>query len=94
MDKLVIPIEFMKIGYIWAIPMVITYFLTIRVKKQYAKPILYLMKMLSYLGLAGLMWKYYQTKIEIDVVSAFTFIFCCLEAADNFISLMSILVEN
>lgn len=92
MSNLMIPVKFMKLGYI-VIPIMVIYIIMSFVKNQVVKGILYLLKALAYFGLAYFMWKFYDGKEQIDVISSFTFIFCCFESADNVISLLSIPIE-
>ena len=94
MDKLMLPIEFVKIGYVIVIPLLIVFLLMSVVRNQVVKCILYIAKAFAYFGLAFVMWKFYQNREQIDVVSAFTFIFCCFECMDNIISILSILINN
>lgn len=93
MDNIMIPVEFMKIGYVVAIPLIVTYFVTVLVKNDMVKFFFCFLKTVVYFTLAYFMWKYYQGKDQIDIISAFTFIFCCFESADNLISLLSIPIE-
>lgn len=94
MDKLLIDAEFMRIGYALAIPLIFIYFLTVIIKNQMVKWFFSFFKMLAYFGLAYAMWIYYKDAKTVDIVSAFTFIFCCLESADNFISCISMPIEH
>ena len=90
MDAIMLPVEFMKLGYIFIPAFVLFFALDIAIKNQFAKALLVLLKAFAYGGLAILMWKYYQGKEQIDIISAFTFIFCCFEAADNAVSFFAI----
>lgn len=93
MDNLMIPVEFMKVGYVVATALIALYFFTVFVKNEFTKFIMYFFKFLAYFGLAYFMWEFYKTREGIDIVSAFTFIFCCIESADNIISFLSIPIE-
>lgn len=93
MNDLMISVVFIKIGYVVAIPLIVLYIATLFVENQVVKCTLYFCKSLAYFELAHYMWKYYSGKEQIDIISAFTFIFCCFESADNFISLLSVPIE-
>ena len=90
MDNIMFPVEFMKIGYALTVPLLFVFLLISFVRNQLIKCTLYFVKAAAYFGLAFFMWKFYCNKEQIDVVSAFTFIFCCFECADNIVSLLSI----
>ena len=93
MNNVMISTEFIKIGFTLAVPLIVIYIAMSFVENQLIKFTLYFLKALAYFGLAWFMWKYYNGKEQIDIISAFTFIFCCFESADNFISLLSIPIE-
>jgi len=94
MNDVMLPIEVMRLGYGLIPVLVILYAITIFVKNDLVKALIYFFKAFAYCGLAFLMWKYYQGKEQIDIISAFTFIFCCFEGTDNILSLISIPVEK
>lgn len=93
MNDIMLPTEFMKIGFTMAVPLIILYIVISFVENQVVKCTLYFLKSLAYFGLAWFMWKYYNGKEQMDIISAFTFIFCCFESADNLISLLSVPIE-
>lgn len=92
MSNIMLPVEFMKIGYV-VVPLIVIYILMSFVKNQVVKCVLYFFKASAYFGLAYFMWIFYSGKEQIDVISAFTFIFCCFESLDNLISLLSVPIE-
>ena len=77
MSNIMLPIEFVKFGYIFIPVFGFVFVLGIFVENQFVKVLLHILKFFAYGGLAFLMWKFYQGKEQIDIVSAFTFIFCC-----------------
>lgn len=93
MDNLMLPVEFMKVGFAISIPLLVIFVLISFVRNQVVKCILCLCKAMAYLGLAFLMWKFYCDKEQVDVVSAFTFIFCCFESVDNIVFILSVPIE-
>lgn len=92
MNDWMLPVEFMQLGYI-VIPLIVIYIFMSFVKNQVVKCVLYFLKALAYSTLAYFMWKFYAGKEQIDTISAFTFIFCCFESADNLVSLLSVPIE-
>lgn len=94
MGEMMLPVEFMKLGYIFIPVFLVLFVMEMFVKIQYVKMILLFLKALAYGGLAFLMWKFYQGKPQIDIISAFTFIFCCFEASDNLLSLIYIPINE
>lgn len=92
MSNIMLPVEVMKIGYV-VVPLIVIYILVSFVKNQVVKCVLYFLKASAYFGLAYYMWRFYGEKEQIDAISAFTFIFCCFESADNLISLLSVPIE-
>jgi hypothetical protein len=93
MNDILIPVEVIKIGYTLAIPLIVLYIVIAFAENQVVKCAIYFLKSLAYFILAWVMWKYYNGKENIDIISAFTFIFCCFESVDNAISLISIPIE-
>lgn len=93
MSDILIPVEFLKMGYTLAFPLIALYLVISFVENQVVKCVIYFFKSLAYFGLAWVMWKYYNGKEQIDIISAFTFIFCCFESVDNVISLISVPIE-
>lgn len=92
MDNIMIPVKYMEIGYVF-IPLFIGIFLWDKfAKSQFAKAFILSFKVMVYAGLAYLMWKFYQGKEQIDLISVFTFVFCCFEAIDNMVSLLCLRV--
>lgn len=94
MSDIQLPIEFMKVGFVIAVPLLALYFVLLFVKNQLVKCVIYICKMFAYAALAWIMWSFYKNRETIDIISAFTFIFCCFESIDNFISFISIPIEN
>lgn len=94
MDNIVIPVEFMRVGYGFVGPLLIIFFSMSFVRNQIVKCTLYFFKAVAYFGLAFLMWKFYCDKEQIEIVSAFTFIFCCFECVDNVVSLLSVPINH
>lgn len=90
MEKIMLPVQFMKYGYIFIPAFIIFFIMEVLTNSQILKEVLLLLKTLAYAGLGYVIWKFYQGKQEIDVMTAFTFIFCCFEAVDNFFSLILI----
>jgi len=94
MESIMLPIDFMKWGYAFIPMLIVAYLLTMFFTGNLVKAFLYVMKAMAYGGLAYFMWKHYQGLQQIDVISGFTFIFCCYEATDNLFSLIAIPVEK
>lgn len=93
MDNIMLPVEFMKIGYVLIPVLLMVHIFALFCKSKVVKAIMYLLKAVAYGGLAYFMWIFYQGSMQIDMISAFTFIFCCFEGADNLFSLISMPFE-
>ena len=93
MNDIQLSIHFMKIGAVMVVPLIVTYLVLAIVKNSLIKCIVYFLKVIAYVGLALIMWNFYKNKDTIDIISLFTFTFCCFESVDNLISLISIPIE-
>lgn len=85
MSDIMITVDFMKNGWVLAIPLAIVGILTYLFNNKWIEWFFALLKTFFYGALAIFMWKYVGIKelVEIDIVTAFTFVFCCIECGDN-----------
>lgn len=93
MNNIMLPVEVMKLGSVILLPLFVVFLILLIIKNNVVKFVLHFFKMAAYFGLAYYLWWYYKNEDQIDIISTFTFIFCCYEGLDNLISWISILVD-
>lgn len=95
MEELKISVEFMKGGVVLAIPLVFLGLLMHVVKNRLIEFFFTLLKVFYYGALAVIMLKYVKTYelIEVDVITAFTCVFCGLECGDNLNKLLGMIIQ-
>lgn len=95
MDNISMSVEFMKIGFVLAIPIFIFGVVTYLIENKFIEWIFCFLKMFFYGSLAYFMWRYVQVNAmdEIGIVTAFTFIFSCIECGDNAVKTVGMIMK-
>ena len=90
MNEILITTEFMKLGWAAAIPLVVIGSLTYLFSNRMIEWFFALLKAFFYGMLGIFMWYYVSVKEiqEVDIVMAFTCIFCCIECGDNLVKVI------
>lgn len=95
MDEIMIGIDFMKIGWVVAVPLIVICIITYAFNCKISEFTFALLKAFFYGMLEFYMWRYVCKKgmTEIGVVTAFTSIFCGLECGDNIVKVICMIIE-
>ncbi len=95
MDEIMIGIDFMKMGWFAAVPLIVICSIAYALKCKISEFSFALLKAFFYGGLEFYMWRYVCEKgvTEIGVVTAFTSIFCGLECGDNIVKVICMIIE-
>lgn len=97
MDEILMSVEgFMKLGWVVAIPLVVFGVLTYLFNNKFIEWVFAFIKAFFYGALGYFMWKYVSIKEikEVDIVMAFTCIFCCIECGDNLVKVIGIVMQG
>lgn len=95
MDEILITMDFMKFGWVLAVPLVIVGILTYIKNSKFIEWFFAFIKAFFYGSLGFLMWKYVNINEiqEIGIVTAFTCIFCCIECGDNLVKVFGMAIQ-
>ncbi len=95
MDNIAISVEFMKSGWVLAIPLIFVGILTYIFNNRFIEWFFAFIKVFFYGALGFFMWKYVciNEMQEVGIVTAFTCIFCCIECGDNLVKVIGMAIK-
>lgn len=95
MDEIKIGIDFMKLGWVAAVPLVFIGIFAYTHNSKIAEFTFAIFKAFFYGMLGFYMWKYVSVKEirEVGLVTAFTSILCCLECWDNLVKVICMIIQ-
>ena len=93
--EVLMDVTFMKLGWVAAIPLVIIGIGIYIVNDKLMEWFFALLKVFFYGILGFWMWKYVSTSgiQKVDVITAFTCVFCCLEWGDNLTKVIGRIIQ-